>query len=158
MPEWQIEDGEWRRGKSRWAYQGGNGANRRRRMGSAASPGRQTSAQFACRLSLSCALRLNISGTNESKKRRACEQDGVCSHARRFFAPSPLRQVHQVLRRIAFAFGAEPRRCQRHQTERERNYEIVKLTARGLIEMRKQHHSDLRGHWRGVELQDSSRT
>src|SRR5215510_9298801 len=47
MPEWQIEDEECRRGKSRWAYQGGNGANRRRRMGSAASPGRQTSAQFA---------------------------------------------------------------------------------------------------------------
>ena len=42
-----IEDEEWRRGKSRWVYQGGNGANRRRRMGSAASPGRQTSAQFA---------------------------------------------------------------------------------------------------------------
>src|SRR6266508_2810497 len=47
MPEWQVEDGEWRRGKSRWAYQSGNGANRRRRMGSAESPGRQTSAQFA---------------------------------------------------------------------------------------------------------------
>src|SRR5215813_1002694 len=127
MPEWQIDDGEWRRGKSRWAYQGGNGANRRRRMGSAASPGRQTSAQFVHRLSLSCALRYYI--TARVGKSLAYAR-GI------FFAPSSLGQVEQMLRRITFTLAPELTLFQRQQSQRKGNNEVEELAARGFVDMR----------------------
>ena len=85
---------------------GGNGAKRRRRMGSAASPGRQTSAQFASpTIPL---LRSSLTQNSDARVgRRQVPRTTACSRARRrlgpsakllgkrlrFFAPATLRQV-----------------------------------------------------------------
>ena len=92
-------------------------------MGSAESPGRQTSAQFASpAIPL---LRSSFINSTARVSKRQPSQTTACLRARycygqyrareqavlpgkrlRFFAPAALRQILQMLRRIAFALDA----------------------------------------------------